>query len=122
MTCSIWTRCKTRLLTFVSACVYTVTPALAAIPGNQEPTKGSDDDNILKTFFAYSYDVVLYGGGIALAASVGYYFFHLWGVFQEVRNQKKEKSDLITDGAIGAVLILLSIWGVNFCLQLLEKA
>ncbi|GCF90538.1 MULTISPECIES: DUF2976 domain-containing protein [unclassified Shewanella] len=122
MTFPFLTRCKTHLVALVSACVFTVTPALAKIPGNQEPTKGGDDENILKTFFAYSYDVVLYGGGIALAASVGYYFIHLWGVFQEVRNQKKEKSDLITDGVIGAVLILLSIWGVNFCLQLLEKA
>lgn len=122
MTFSIWTRCKTRLVILVSTYLYTVTPALALIPGNQDPTKGSDDENILKTFFAYSYDVVLYGGGIALAASVCYYLFHLWGVFQEVRNQKKEKGDLIADGVIGAVLILLSIWGVNFGLQMLEKA
>ncbi|AEH16381.1 MAG: DUF2976 domain-containing protein [Shewanella oncorhynchi] len=122
MTFPFLTRCKTRLVTLLSCSLFAITPALGAIPGNQEPTKGGDDDNILKTFFAYSYDVVLYGGGIGLAAAVGYYFIHLWGVFQEVRNQKKEKSDLITDGVIGAVLILLSIWGVNFCLQLLEKA
>ncbi|WP_394230499.1 TIGR03745 family integrating conjugative element membrane protein [Shewanella colwelliana] len=117
---------KKRLFTHTASIVGTVylvtQPVLAKIPGNQEPTQGSDDDNILKTFFAYAYDIVLYGGGIGIAASTIYYFIHLWGVFQEVRNQKKEKSDLISDGVIGATLILLTIWGVNFSLGLLEKA
>ena len=97
-------------------------PAWAAIPGNQDPSQGGNDENILKVFFAYAYDAVLYGGPIGLAAGVGYYIIHMWGVFKEVRAQRKEKSDFISDGVIGALLILLSIWALNFCLGLLEKA
>lgn len=97
-------------------------PAWAAIPGNQDPSQGGNDDNILKVFFAYAYDAVLYGGPIGLTAGVGYYCIHMWAIFKEVRAQRKEKSDFISDGVIGALLILLSIWALNFCLGLLEKA
>ncbi|WP_318419623.1 DUF2976 domain-containing protein [Photobacterium leiognathi] len=99
-----------------------VHPARAVIPGNQDPSQGGDDENILKVLFAYGYDAVLYGGGLGLAAAIGYYIIHMWAVFKEVRAQRKEKSDFISDGVIGALLILLSIWAVNFCLSILEKA
>ncbi|GIU42860.1 hypothetical protein TUM4438_10400 [Shewanella sairae] len=111
------------LFTTSIATLFLTTQAVqAAIPTNQEPSKGSDDDNILKTWFAYSYDIVLYGGAAGIAAASLYYLIHMWGIFQEVRAQKKEKSDLITDGVIGASLLLLTIWGVTFALARLENA
>lgn len=110
---------KTRL--FIWLCLFSVHPAWAYIPGNQNPTTGGDKDNILKTFFAYAYDALLYGGPIGIAFAVIYYLIHMWGIFQEIRAERKTKNDFITDGIIGASLILLSIWGVNYGLNLMEK-
>lgn len=113
---------QSRAMSLLGIMLGSVFPVLAAIPENQDPTQGAGNGNLLTVLFAYGYDVVLYGGGLLLAAAVAYYVIHLWGIFKEVRAERKEKSDLISDAVIGAAMIGLSIWAVNFCLSLLEKA
>ncbi|MBL1422457.1 MAG: DUF2976 domain-containing protein [Alphaproteobacteria bacterium] len=96
-------------------------PARAVIPGNEDPSQGGDDNNILKVVFNFAYDIVLYGGPMLLVAGTTYFLIHMWGLMKEVRAEKKTKNDFIADGVIGASLVLLSIWGLNFSLGLLES-
>ena len=116
-------RLKLRAQSLIAALMtlFMSRPAWAEIPGNEDPTQGGDDTNILKVLFNYAYDIVLYGGPMLLTAAVGYFFIHMWGLMKEVRAERKTKSDFITDGVLGASLILMSIWGLNFSLGLLES-
>lgn len=90
----------------------------AKIPRNQDPTQG-DSDSVLEMLFYYAYDIVLYGGSIFIAFCAIYYLGHIWDIYSQTREQKKTKKDLLTDAIIGGILILLSVWGLNYSLNIL---
>ena len=93
--------------------------ASAKIPQNQDPTKG-DSDNILTMVMYFAYDIVLIGGSIFIAFAAIYYLGHMWDVFKKTREKQATKQDLLSDGIIGAVLLMFSIWALNFGLGILE--
>lgn len=92
--------------------------AIAKIPTNQNPTQG-DSTNILQMVFYYAYDILLYGGSIFVAFATIYYLGHMWDLYSKTREKQATKKDLLTDGVIGAVLILLTIWALNYGLSIL---
>lgn len=91
----------------------------AAVPQNQQPTQGSSN-NILQMIYYYAYDIALYGGGIFIAFCFLYFLGHMWDLYSKTKDKQATKKDLLTDGIIGAVLLLLSIWGLNYGLNILE--
>lgn len=91
----------------------------AAIPGNTDPTQG-DSDNILEMIYNYGYDILLYGGGIFIAFCFVYFLGHMWDVYSRTKEKQATKKDLLSDGIIGAVLLLFSVWGLNYGLNILE--
>ncbi|EGU41182.1 hypothetical protein VII00023_06117 [Vibrio ichthyoenteri ATCC 700023] len=94
--------------------------AHAKIPQNQDPSQGQSD-NILTMVLYFSYDILLIGGSIFIAFSAIYFMGHMWDMYKKTRERQATKQDLLTDGVIGAVLLLFSIWGLNFGLGILEK-
>jgi integrating conjugative element membrane protein (TIGR03745 family) len=94
--------------------------AQAKIPQNQNPTQGQSD-NILTMVLYYAYDILLIGGSIFVAFSAIYFMGHMWDMYKKTRERQATKQDLLTDGVIGAVLLLFSIWGLNFGLGILEQ-
>ncbi|MEZ9997908.1 TIGR03745 family integrating conjugative element membrane protein [Vibrio sp. 10N.261.46.A3] len=94
-------------------------PALAKIPTNTSPTQG-DSDNILEVVLNYAYDILLYGGTVFLAFCAIYFLGHVWDIYNQTREGKKTKKDLLTDTVIGAVLLLISVWGLNYGLDVLS--
>ncbi|WP_299144388.1 TIGR03745 family integrating conjugative element membrane protein [uncultured Vibrio sp.] len=93
--------------------------ALAAIPTDNNPTQGGSN-NILELIYAYAYDILLFGGGIFIAFCFVYFLGHVWDVFSKIKEKQATKKDLLSDGVIGAVLLLLSVWGLNYALDILE--
>ncbi|MCP4825543.1 MAG: TIGR03745 family integrating conjugative element membrane protein [Shimia sp.] len=93
--------------------------AMADIPTNNTPSQGGSD-NILELIYAYAYDLLLYGGGIFIAFCFVYFLGHIWDVFSKIKEKQATKKDLLSDGVIGAVLLLLSVWGLNYGLDILE--
>jgi len=93
--------------------------AFASIPQNQQPTQGSSN-NILQMIYYYAYDIALYGGGIFIAFCFLYFLGHMWDLYSKTKDKQATKKDLLSDGIIGAVLLLLSIWGLNYGLNILE--
>ncbi|AUI88936.1 integrating conjugative element membrane protein (plasmid) [Vibrio azureus] len=95
-----------------------VSQVWANIPENQKPSKGGSN-NLLTLIFQYAYDIALYGGSIFLAGSALYLMAHLWDLYSKTKDKQATKKDLLTDAVLGAVLLLLSIWGLNYGLDLL---
>ncbi len=93
--------------------------SFAAIPQNQRPSQGSTD-NILQLILYYAYDIALYGGSILIAFLFIYYLTHLWDLYSETKEKRATKKDLLTDAIIGAVMLLFSIWGLNYGLDILK--
>ncbi|EGQ7795950.1 TIGR03745 family integrating conjugative element membrane protein [Vibrio parahaemolyticus] len=107
-----------RCFTFISP-LLVGTQALASIPTDNEPTQGGSD-NILELIYNYAYDILLYGGGMFIAFCFVYFLGHMWDLYSKTRERQATKKDLLSDGIIGAVLLLLSIWGLNYGLNILE--
>ncbi|MFM2666697.1 DUF2976 domain-containing protein [Vibrio mediterranei] len=91
----------------------------AAVPKNTEPTQGSSN-NPLEIIFYYAYDIALYGGSIFLGFCFLYFLGHMWDLYSKTREKQATKKDLLSDAIIGVVLFLLSIWGFNYILDLLQ--
>ncbi|WP_245986684.1 TIGR03745 family integrating conjugative element membrane protein [Vibrio pectenicida] len=104
--------------TLLGAMTMASCAAQAKIPKNQDPTQG-DSDNLLELIFYYAYDIVLYGGCIFVAFCALYYLGHVWDIYSQTRDGKKTKKELLTDAIIGGMLILLSVWGLNYSLNIL---
>ncbi len=109
-----------RTIRYVWMLMMLASSAHAKIPQNQDPTQGSSD-NILTMVLNFSYDILLVGGSIFIAFGAIYYMGHMWDVYKKTRERQATKQDLLTDGVIGAVLLLFSIWGLNFGLDVLEQ-
>ncbi len=62
----------------------------------------------------------LYGGGMFIAFCFIYFLGHMWDLYSKTRERQATKKDLLSDGIIGAVLLLLSIWGLNYGLDILK--
>lgn len=95
------------------------TRTFASIPENTEPTQGGSD-NILEMIYNYGYDILLYGGGIFIAFCFVYYLGHMWDIYSKTKEKQATKKDLLSDGIIGAVMLLFSIWALNYGLNILE--
>ncbi|HBC3529385.1 TPA: TIGR03745 family integrating conjugative element membrane protein [Vibrio parahaemolyticus] len=106
-----------RWFTFSSLVIGT--QAHASIPTNNDPTQGGSD-NILELIYNYAYDILLYGGGMFIAFCFIYFLGHMWDLYSKTRERQATKKDLLSDGIIGAVLLLLSIWGLNYGLDILK--
>jgi integrating conjugative element membrane protein (TIGR03745 family) len=107
-----------RMFLFIGLWLHSLR-ALADIPTNNEPTQGSSD-NILELIYYYAYDLLLYGGGIFIAFCFVYFLGHMWDLYSKTKEKQATKKDLLSDGVIGAVLLLVSIWGLNYGLDILE--
>ncbi|MFA0055700.1 TIGR03745 family integrating conjugative element membrane protein [Vibrio echinoideorum] len=105
--------------TFVGALAATTLSVAAKIPTNPKPTQG-DSDNILEMVMYYAYDILLYGGTVFLAFCAIYFLGHVWDIYNQTREGRKTKKDLLTDTVIGAALLLISIWGLNYGLDVLS--
>lgn len=108
-----------RWFTFSSVSALLSTKAVASIPTDNDPTQGGSD-NILELIYAYAYDILLYGGGMFIAFCFVYFLGHMWDLYSKTRERQATKKDLLSDGVIGAVLLLLSTWGLNYGLNILE--
>ncbi|HBC3835279.1 TIGR03745 family integrating conjugative element membrane protein [Vibrio parahaemolyticus] len=104
---------------FTFSSVLIGTQAQASIPTNNDPTQGGSD-NILELIYNYAYDILLYGGGMFIAFCFIYFLGHMWDLYSKTRERQATKKDLLSDGIIGAVLLLLSIWGLNYGLDILK--
>ncbi|GLT19567.1 hypothetical protein GCM10007938_33490 [Vibrio zhanjiangensis] len=102
----------------IGAIAMASSSAQAKIPRNQDPTQGASD-SVLEILFYYGYDILLYGGSIFAAFCTIYYLGHVWDIYSQTREGKKTKKDLLTDAIIGGILILLTIWGINYGLNIM---